>query len=192
MSLRCKVCNDMIKIKKQKFGLVDSRYCSFRCRFIGMRIPFLVGGLASLGVYFGVSLPVYYSDNDSWIFFVAFFPFIFLGLISLVFSIGGFITKAKKNQEMAQRQYYCMFCGDNITKITSKGALVCMKCGNKTPFCNLCDRLINQHEDITIIKPCGHVFHRDELLDWAEENKNCPKCKGKIKELSFDLKDIKS
>lgn len=65
MSLRCKVCNDMIKIKTQKFGLVDSRYCSIRCRFIGMRVPMLVGGLASLGVYFGVSLPAYYSDNGT-------------------------------------------------------------------------------------------------------------------------------
>ncbi|MHA1345358.1 MAG: RING finger domain-containing protein [Candidatus Heimdallarchaeaceae archaeon] len=192
MSLRCKVCNDMIRIKEQKFGFVDSKYCSLRCRFISMRFPMLIAGLVTLGAYLGISLPLFYSDDDLWFLFVVMFPIIFLGLIFIGVSIGGFISKVRKNQELARRQTYCMFCGDNITDITSKGALVCMKCGNKTPFCNLCNKIINQYEDIVIIKPCGHVFHRVELLDWAEENKNCPKCKGKIKELSFDLNDIKS
>jgi len=152
----------------------------------------LIAGLVTLGAYLGISLPLFYSDDDLWFLFVVMFPIIFLGLIFIGVSIGGFISKVRKNQELARRQTYCMFCGDNITDITSKGALVCMKCGNKTPFCNLCNKIINQYEDIVIIKPCGHVFHRVELLDWAEENKNCPKCKGKIKELSFDLNDIKS
>ena len=192
MSLRCKVCNDIIKIKKQRFGRVDVRYCSLRCRFVGMRITMLVGGLFFLILYFGMILPLYYSADDLWVFLVAFSPFIFFGFILLGLSIMGFVSKTKKNQEMAKKQYYCMFCGNNITEITSKGALVCMRCGNKTPFCNLCNKIINQNEDITIIKPCGHVFHRDELLDWAEENKYCPKCKGEIRELSFDLNDIKS
>ena len=157
-----------------------------------MRVPMLAIGLALISVCLGVLLAMYSFDDDLWILFAAMSPMILGGLTSLGFSVFGFVSKARINREIAQKQYYCMFCGDNITEITKKGALVCMKCGNKTPFCNLCNKIINQHEDITIIKPCGHIFHRDELLDWAEENKNCPKCNGKIKELSFDLNDIKN
>ena len=193
MSLRCKVCNERIKVKKRKFGYVDSsKHCSHRCQFIASRVVLLIGGLANLGAYFGISVPLYYSYDNSSLFFIVSFPLLLLGLILLGLGIGGFVNKASNDQDIAQRQYYCMFCGDNITEITSKGALMCMRCGNKTPFCNICNKIINQHEDITIIKPCGHVFHRDELLDWAEENKFCPKCNGKIKELSFELNDIKS
>ncbi len=170
--------------------MIDSRYCSLRCRLISMRIPMFIVGVAFLGIYLGISLPLFNSDNDLWFLFIVMFPIIVIGLIFLGIGAAGFVFRARKNQEISQKQYYCMFCGENITNITSKGALVCMKCGNKTPFCNLCNKIINQYEDIVIINPCGHIFHRDELLDWAEENKYCPKCKGKINTLSFNLNDL--
>lgn len=103
MSLRCEVCNDMLKIKEQKFGLVDRRYCSVRCRIIGLRVPTLVLGLAFLGIYFGISLPFNYSDKDLWSIFIFMFPIIIAGLTFLGISVAGFVSKARKNQELAQK-----------------------------------------------------------------------------------------
>ncbi len=103
MSLRCKVCNDTIKIKERKLGLVDRRYCSVRCRIIGLRVPTLVLGLAFIGIYFGISLPFIHSDKDLWPIFIFMFPFIIAGLTFLCVSVAGFVSKARKNQELAQK-----------------------------------------------------------------------------------------
>lgn len=92
-----------------------------------MRIGMLIAALLIFATYLGISIPLYYSDENLWFLFVIMFPIIFFGLILMGFSIAGFIAKVKKKQELARKQYYCMFCGDNITDITSQGALVCMK-----------------------------------------------------------------
>ncbi|MCK5140851.1 MAG: hypothetical protein KAQ70_01540, partial [Candidatus Heimdallarchaeota archaeon] len=36
------------------------------------------------------------------------------------------------------------------------------------------------------VEPCGHIFHRSELLDWSEENSVCPKCREKIELVDYE------
>ena len=194
MSLLCQVCGERIKIpKKQKrsffprSNMISTKYCSIRCQVSSYRYFLLGIGFFFLAVYLGISIPLFKNNSDLWILFVAMFPVMVLGLIGL---ISGLITLAIHSsiiKRVKQKRFYCYFCGYDITYSSKEGSLVCNSCGNKVLYCNFCSKIINPNEEIAVIKPCNHVFHKGELLDYVEESYTCPKCQGEIRELTFKI-----
>lgn len=193
MSLLCKVCGNRIKIPTKKPSsflvrpYISTKYCSLRCQIANYRYILISTGIFFITAYLAISVPLYNNDNDLWILFVAMFPLIFLGLFTL---IAGFISLSiflDIKRKLREKQFYCFYCGYDITYSSREGSLICNSCGNKVLFCNFCSKIINPNEEIAIIKPCNHIFHKGELLDYVEESNMCPKCHGEIKELSFKL-----
>ena len=194
MSLLCKVCGERITLPKNRRrsffrvpNVISTKYCSIRCQVSSYRYFLLGIGIFFLGTYLGISIPLFMNDSDLWILFVAMFPLIVVGLMAL---IGGFIalivyTRIKKR--IKQKRYYCYFCRYDITTTSKEGSLVCNSCGNKVLYCNFCSKIINPREEIAVIKPCNHVFHKGELLDYVEESYTCPRCRGEIEELAFKI-----
>jgi len=191
MSLYCKICGERFKIVKKK-SMFDSRfssttYCSLRCQFSSFRYFILPIGLFFFIAYFAIAFPLFNRDPDLWFLFLIMFPLPFVGLI---FLIGGLISTGlylRIKKEINMKKYHCFYCGYDVTVSSKQGSLLCESCGNKVLYCNLCSKIINPNEDIARIKPCNHIFHKSELLDYAEENKSCPKCRNKIDELSFKI-----
>ncbi len=191
MSFYCKVCEERIKLKKPK-SFFDSRfsstkYCSFRCQFANLRFLLLPLGLFFLAAYIGIGLPLFFNDNDLWWLFVIMFPLIVFGLILSIAGLVSIIIHSRIKKKLKEKRFYCFYCGYDITFTSKEGSLLCNSCGNKVLFCNLCSKIVNPNEQIAIIKPCNHIFHKNELLDFVEEGNYCPKCRGEIKELSFKI-----
>jgi len=116
------------------------------------------------------------------------FPLIVLGLILFIAGIVSVIIRSSIIRKLKQKRFYCFYCGYDITFSSKEGSLLCNSCGNKAVFCNLCSKNVNPNEQIAIIKPCNHIFHKNELLDFVEEENHCPKCKG---DLEYDIKNEK-
>ncbi|MHA2309640.1 MAG: hypothetical protein ACXABJ_10205 [Candidatus Heimdallarchaeaceae archaeon] len=93
----------------------------------------------------------------------------------------------KIRREISRKKFYCFYCRYDVTLSSKQGSLLCNSCGNKVLYCSLCSKIINPGEDIARIKPCNHIYHKSELLDFVEDEKHCPKCKGRIDELSFHI-----
>ena len=55
-----------------------------------------------------------------------------------------------------------------------------MSCGEIIHFCDLCHTHIYSGAEILQLEPCGHIFHKGELLDWIDNNKVCPKCAAEV------------
>ncbi len=70
----------------------------------------------------------------------------------------------------------CFYCKSKIDFSNSEDQIICMSCGNKIPFCDLCDDYIESEAEILQLEPCGHIFHKKELLEWVKSNKICSKC----------------
>jgi len=195
MSLHCKICEERIKIKKSRSFFEprynSTKYCSFRCQFANLRILMLSIGIFLVIVYVSISIPLYNMDSDLWFLFVIMIPLLFLAICLIIGGVVSTTIYTSIRRRINQKKYYCYFCGYDITQSSMEGSLLCNSCGNKVLYCSLCSKIINPGEQITMIKPCNHVFHKAELLDFAEEESFCPKCKGKIVELSFDLKKEK-
>ena len=194
MSLLCQICGDRIKLPKKRKGLlsnlgqfVSTKYCSVRCQFANLRYILLAIGVIFIAAYVAIGIPLYQNDPDLWWLFIIMFPLPFIGLIGLIgglISLNIYITIKKR---LKQEQFYCYNCGYNITHSSNEGSLLCDSCGNKVLYCSFCSKIINSQEQIAVIKPCNHVFHKGELLDYVEDNYSCPKCQGEIKELAFKI-----
>lgn len=191
MSLYCRICEERIKIKKKK-SFFESRfsstiYCSFRCQFTSFRFVLLPAGIFFFATYFAIAFPLFNRDPDLWFLFVIMFPIIFLGLFLLIAGWVSIGIHMKIGREISRKKYHCFYCGYDVTLSNKEGSLLCNSCGNKVLFCNLCSKIVNPNDEIARIKPCNHIFHKNELLDFVEEEKYCPKCKGSINELSFHI-----
>ena len=192
MSLHCIICEERIKIKKTRSIFEprynSTKYCSFRCQFANLRILLLSIGIFLVIAYVSITIPLFNMDRDLWFLFIIMIPFLFLAIFLVIAGLVSLTIYVRIRRKITQKKYFCFFCGYDITLTSKEGSLLCNSCGNKVLFCNLCSKIINPGEKIAIIKPCNHVFHKAELLDFAEEENYCPKCKGKIEELSFEIK----
>jgi DNA-directed RNA polymerase subunit RPC12/RpoP len=191
MSLHCVVCENRIKLKKSRTFFSPqfnhTKYCSIRCFTAAYRYLFLGIGVFCIAVYIGVGVPLFANDADLWWLFIIMFPLPFIGLIGL---IGGLIASRVHysiKKKLRETRYFCFHCKSDITHSSNQGSLLCDNCGNKVLYCNLCSKIINPDEEIAVVKPCQHAFHKAELLDFAEEGYTCPRCGGEIHELSFKL-----
>jgi DNA-directed RNA polymerase subunit RPC12/RpoP len=145
-------------------------------------------GIFLLIAYVSITIPLFNMDRDLWFLFVIMIPIIFLAIVLIIAGIVSLVAYTQIKYRIKQKKYYCFFCGFDLTTTSKEGSLLCNSCGNKVLFCNLCSKIINPREEIVLVKPCNHVFHKVELLDFVEEENHCPKCKRSIEELSFDLK----
>ncbi|MCE7748157.1 MAG: hypothetical protein GPJ51_07150 [Candidatus Heimdallarchaeota archaeon] len=122
-----------------------------------------------------------------WWLFIIMFPLPFIGLIGLIGGLVSLSVYLKIKKGLKEKRFYCYNCGYDITLTSKEGFLLCNSCGNKVLCCNFCSKIINPSDEVAVIKPCNHVFHKGELLDYVEDNYSCPKCQGEIKELAFKI-----
>jgi DNA-directed RNA polymerase subunit RPC12/RpoP len=83
----------------------------------------------------------------------------------------------------------CLYCGDILEKIDDQEPISCMSCGKKTHICGICSLRINTPDEISIVEPCEHTFHKPELFDWMEDNDHCPQFEGIIEKIDVILTD---
>lgn len=90
-------------------------------------------------------------------------------------------TKLRKaiNYKQSKKIKLCFYCQSEIADIP-EGKGVCMGCGEIIHFCDLCQKHIFSGDEILQLEPCGHIFHKGELLDWIDNNKVCPKCAAEV------------
>jgi hypothetical protein len=106
----------------------------------------------------------------------------FLGFIVIPFwafylnlALKGFKHRRELGNWKEKQPDYCFHCQAEITE-TPKGKGVCMSCGEIIHFCDICQEHIFHGDTILQLEPCGHIFHKNELLDWIDSNNICPKC----------------
>ena len=46
--------------------------------------------------------------------------------------------------------------------------------------CSICLILMSKNCLVTLLKPCGHVYHVDCITQWLSNNKTCPLCLQEI------------
>ncbi|MCG3254911.1 MAG: E3 ubiquitin protein ligase, partial [Candidatus Heimdallarchaeota archaeon] len=86
------------------------------------------------------------------------------------------INNIKKQDE----ELFCYFCDALLEKVEDGGPLICLNCGKKTRKCEICMKYMVAKEELVQIIDCGHVFHKDHLMEWIRVKKICPICKEKI------------
>lgn len=127
----------------------------------------------------------YYLDNvglniRTTIFaFILLTPLIPVWIVSLRYAIRGIKLRRKADYTKRKKTKLCFYCQSEIAEIP-EGKGVCMSCGEIIHFCDLCKMHIFSGDEILQLEPCGHIFHKGELLDWVDNNKVCPKCAAEV------------
>ena len=165
MSLRCEICGNKIsEVNINTMGgsrFKPKLYCSRDCYYIGE-----ISTNCVFTFFFLILFP-------------PFFP------LFLYYWIKGVILRNRRNKEAESKKNLCFYCNKEIKEL-HEGKNVCMSCGNPIHFCDLCKKHIFVNEKTLQVEPCGHIFHRSELLDWSEENSVCPKCREKIELVDYE------
>jgi len=123
----------------------------------------------------------YKKYDYSSILFLFFPPF---AIVCILNSIRGFKLKRKREKLKALEKTLCFYCGKEV-ETSSKAKTVYMNCGEIVHYCDLCQEHILFKDKVLQIEPCGHIFHKDELLEWTEKNDVCPRCGVKIEFVNF-------
>ncbi len=165
MSLKCELCGKKVENLKKMGGFRwDPRiYCSRECQLIGdidvNRLLFIVLIVSLVGIYV-FPIPLYLWRK-------------------------GIKLKKQRAIELKNKQNFCFYCKKEVSDL-QKGKNICMSCGNPIHYCDLCQKHVFANEDTLQVEPCGHIFHRNELLDWSEENSVCPKCGEKVELVDYE------
>ena len=165
MVLRCIACGSKdIDLTIQTIRTTIPRlYCSKECMYIGEIQNHSLFGL---------------------LFFVVFFPILPVWIYFFIEARKGIKLKRQRKKQKARMRLLCYHCGKEIEMLTA-GKSVCMHCGELVHFCDLCQKHILFDDETMQIEPCGHLFHKEELLEWSEKNNICPKCSVKIEFIDF-------
>ena len=67
-----------------------------------------------------------------------------------------------------------------------EGPIVCLNCGKKAPYCEICKNIIVAGQKIVQVIDCGHIFHKEHIQEWIKVKGTCPVCKEKINEESIE------
>jgi len=110
-----------------------------------------------------------------WLIFLV-YPF---WIVSIIHIIKGIKLRKAINYKHSKKTKLCFYCQSVITEIP-EGKGVCMTCGEMINFCDLWQKHIFSGDEILQLEPCGHIFHKGELLDWIDSNKVCPKCTAEV------------
>ncbi len=79
----------------------------------------------------------------------------------------------------------CIYCNAQLQEVEDEGPIVCLNCGKKAPYCEICKNIIVDGEKIVLTKPCNHIFHKNHILEWIKVKGTCPICKEQINEESL-------
>ncbi|NPD90319.1 MAG: hypothetical protein HGN29_16525 [Asgard group archaeon] len=165
-----------------------SLYCSKRCMRMGIRKHMLAYSIFVFLTLFSTGVIFYFDDYLSYFFYILMAAGFLTALPFAIMSLRGFINFKEEKQRKLFEKNYCIYCGEELERPSDAGPLVCMRCGKKTPICGICNGRIEKEEEVFKATPCGHIFHRRELLDWLESNNICPVCKEKISEVDINFK----
>ena len=185
MTSKCRICDNEVSI--DWFGR-EKKYCSSRC---------YTKDNAGILAILAIVIPITFISIGVWL--ITKFGYPLSSVIALLFILGatavftfgiqsifGFRFRKEDKKREKARIKNCFYCSMEM-EVRSEEKAVCMSCGNQLPFCDLCHKYIEFKEEISQLEPCGHIFHKTELLDWTKENKTCPKCNAEI-----DFVDLKS
>jgi hypothetical protein len=169
MVVKCKTCGSRdVDLHIGKFEFLNQRitrtYCSKECQLIGDYQEYLLSTIIAFIIPPLQPIAIYY----------------FIRTIQS--------RKLKKKREENPKLYMnlCYHCGEELDDLNQdEGKSVCMHCGNLVHFCDLCDEYILFKQETLQIEPCGHIFHKKELLEWTEKNSVCPKCTIDIEFVDF-------
>jgi len=123
-----------------------------------------------------------YSLPDAWIFTVE--------KDSIVFETADDDKKIPKTKtteaiKKPEQKKQCLYCEADLVDVEDEGPIVCLNCGKKAPYCEVCKNIITAGEKITQVKSCNHVFHKNHILEWIKIKGTCPICKNQINEESL-------
>ena len=87
------------------------------------------------------------------------------------------MRRAKKLVEKERKR--CFYCNSAFSNLPVSKS-VCMSCGEMIHYCDIYQTHIFHGDKILQLEPCGHIFHKNELLDWIDSNNVCPKCAEEV------------
>ena len=96
-------------------------------------------------------------------------------------------AKTEKTEKIKEqkRKIQCLYCEANLVEVEDEGPIVCLNCGKKAPYCEICKNIIVEGEKIVQTKPCNHIFHKNHIVEWIKVKGTCPICKEQINEESL-------
>ncbi|MCE7748957.1 MAG: hypothetical protein GPJ51_11205 [Candidatus Heimdallarchaeota archaeon] len=89
--------------------------------------------------------------------------------------------RTEKIEEQKQK-IQCIYCEAVLAEIEDEGPIVCLNCGKKAPYCEICKNIIVAGEKIVQVEACNHVFHKNHIQEWIKVKGTCPICKEQINE----------
>ncbi len=95
------------------------------------------------------------------------------------------MDKVTNNQKRIIKKISCYYCNAELTKPDDDGPIVCLNCGKKTRSCEICKKYMVAGEKLVQVISCGHVFHKDHILEWIKVKGICPICKERMNEESI-------
>jgi len=90
-------------------------------------------------------------------------------------------------KEQGIKNLRCIYCSYQLEQIETDGPIICLNCGKKTPICEICKGNIVEGENIVVIKSCGHLFHKEHILEWINAKGTCPICRKRITKVSIQI-----
>lgn len=90
--------------------------------------------------------------------------------------------KAKKAVQEDKEKNICLYCSGKIEEVDDQGLGVCSNCGKKTPLCDICKNPMTSDQPLLLFETCGHIYHKEHILEWIKIKGTCPICKDKINE----------
>jgi hypothetical protein len=121
-------------------------------------------------------------------------------IIDVIYSLGRLRTPTA-NDSLRNSRYYLIFQrllnnttnNDNTTNNIPTQAQIeqatrnVMYCDIMAPINTVCPISLEQFNDtseVTVIRHCGHIFHRDILQNWFIRSSLCPSCRYDIRNIS--------
>ena len=89
-----------------------------------------------------------------------------------------------KNIKKLDEELFCYFCDALLEIVEDGGPLICLNCGKKTRKCEICMKYMVANDELVQIVDCGHVFHKNHLIEWMKVKEICPICKIELDENS--------
>ncbi len=95
------------------------------------------------------------------------------------------MDKVTYNQGVIIKKISCFYCNAELTKPDDDGPIICLNCGKKTRSCEICKEYMITGDKLVQVISCGHVFHKNHILEWIKVKGICPICKERINEESI-------
>ncbi|NPD89218.1 MAG: E3 ubiquitin protein ligase [Asgard group archaeon] len=92
--------------------------------------------------------------------------------------------EVEDNQIESTKKIHCFYCEAELEEIEDDGPIICLNCGKKTRTCKICMKYMVAGKELSQLFECGHVFHKDHILEWIRIKGICPICKTRINEES--------